>query len=397
MAGMAKLAKLGKTLWKGISYIPKKAHTLQRPFAAPADGKLTIGQKLTNAALKTTEYTAYAGILGATGASAYELYQSTQTDNHKEYEEHSLKTSKYLDATVGGIAGLLLGGPIGALALGAAAYFTPKDLLLGKAPVCIHGGKSITYNELRQEKAAEAKKAQETQKPEQKEEKPEVEEDKKAVEEFCKGLEELEVGQTITVPEIKAESGAITMQVGDQTVELNAGDKITRTEEGFKIIRADAAEKQKEEPTVEETEGTTQEEVQEDAVPPTREEETEPEEQVEQTQEPEEEQTETQTQQEEQVQQQQNQEQQEQESVEQTPPTNNLFGGEINEITKKDVKIENGDCLWNIAKRELQAVNQGKTITNAQILKQVKEFGRLNPNIKNLDLIYPKETLKLSA
>ena len=88
--------------------------------------------------------------------------------------------------------------------------------------------------------------------------------------------------------------------------------------------------------------------------------------------------------------------------VQQTPPSDNLFNGEINEITKASVEIEKGDCLWNIAKRELQAANPGKTITNAQILKQVKEFGRLNPemfgenpSLQKLDLIYPDKQLKL--
>ena len=90
--------------------------------------------------------------------------------------------------------------------------------------------------------------------------------------------------------------------------------------------------------------------------------------------------------------------------VQQTPPSDNLFNGEINEITKASVEIVKGDCLWNIAKRELQAANPGKTITNAQILKQVKEFGRLNPemfgenpSLKKLDLIYPDKQLKLCA
>lgn len=64
------------------------------------------------------------------------------------------------------------------------------------------------------------------------------------------------------------------------------------------------------------------------------------------------------------------------------PPANNIFGGEINEISTKTLKVNiKGDCLWNIAKRELQKANPGKRITNAQILKQVKEFGRINPEI----------------
>ena len=90
--------------------------------------------------------------------------------------------------------------------------------------------------------------------------------------------------------------------------------------------------------------------------------------------------------------------------VQQTPPANNIFGGVINGITKRNITIKEGDCLWNIAKRDLQAANPGKTITNAQILKQVKEFGRLNPemfgenpSMNKLDLIFPDKQLKLSA
>lgn len=346
MAGIGKLVKL---LGKGISYLPKKAHALQKPFVAPAGGKLSIGKKLANAALKTTNVASAVGIFGGCGLGVYELYKAKNAQTHSEAEEHILKSSKYVDATAGGLVGLLLGGPIGALALGAAAYFSQKDIALGKLPACEHNGKSISVNELRQQKAAEAKQAQETQEPEKKEEKPEVDEDKKAVEEFCKGLENLEVGQTITVPEIKAESGAITMQAGDQKVELSPRDKITRTEEGFEITKAAAQEDDKKEEVKQ----------QEDEKP------------VEETP--------------------------QQEQQQQPPAATNLFGGEINGITKKDVKIEKGDCLWNIAKRELQAVNPGKTITNAQILKQVKEFGRLNPNIKDLDLIYPEDNLKLTA
>lgn len=370
---MAGIGKLAKVLWKSISYLPKKAHALQKPFVAPAGGKLSIGKKLANAALKTTNVASCIGMFGATGLAGYELYKAYNSQTHSEEEEHLLKTSKYIDAAAGCAVGLLLGGPIGALALGAAAYFTPKDILLGKLTACKHGGKEITVNELRQQKATEVKQAAETEKPEQKEETPEVDEDKKAVEEFCKKLENLEVGQTLTVPEIKAESGALTMQAGDQKVELKPGDKITRTEEGFTITRADATENDKKEEVEEKQQQETQQEQVEEQGQVQQQEETEQEEHVQQ------------------------QEEQQPETVQQTPPANNLFGGEINEITKKDVKIEKGDCLWNIAKRELQAVNQGKTITNAQILKQVKEFGRLNPNIKNLDLIYPEDNLKLTA
>lgn len=61
---------------------------------------------------------------------------------------------------------------------------------------------------------------------------------------------------------------------------------------------------------------------------------------------------------------------------------NNIFGGSLNEISIKEYNVVKGDCLWNIAKHELQKANPGKTITNGHILAQVKEFIRLNPQIK---------------
>ncbi|MCM1009431.1 MAG: LysM peptidoglycan-binding domain-containing protein [Fusobacterium sp.] len=83
--------------------------------------------------------------------------------------------------------------------------------------------------------------------------------------------------------------------------------------------------------------------------------------------------------------------------AQQNPPTNNIFGGALNQVSIKDYKVVKGDCLWNIAKHELQKANPGATITNAHILEQVKEFIRLNPQIKNPDLIYPDQQIKLAA
>lgn len=412
MAGIGKLAKLGKTLLKGVSYLPKKAWQLQKPFEAAAGEKLSTGKKIANCVFKTTQYASTAGIVGATGASIYEAYKADNSDSHKEFEEHSLKLSKYFDTAILGAAGLLLGGPIGALALGAAAYFTPKDIVLGNAPFCKHGGKDVTLNELRKEREQEAAQAAEAQKEtsaadEQKQEKveeektPEVKADEARVNEFCDKLKNLQVGQTITVPELNAESGALTLSAGDQQIELKPGDKITRTAEGLEITRADAQPDQ----TVEETKADEEAApadstatVQTDSIATapiptapadsTATEQTAPTAPAEQPQQP---------------QQPQAPEQEQAQPVPQSAQ-GNLFGGEINGITTQTHEIRKNDCLWNIAKKYLQDANPGKTITNAQILKQVKEFGRLNPEmfgqdptLEKLDLIYPNNNLKLCA
>lgn len=90
-------------------------------------------------------------------------------------------------------------------------------------------------------------------------------------------------------------------------------------------------------------------------------------------------------------------EQQQQAPVQQTPPANNLFGDTLNEISIKQYDVQPKDCLWNIARRELEKANPGKTVTNAHVLQQVKEFIRLNPQIKNPDLIYPNQKIKTAA
>ncbi|MCM1009439.1 MAG: LysM peptidoglycan-binding domain-containing protein [Fusobacterium sp.] len=340
MAGLGKLAKLA---WKGISYLPKKAHALQTPFTAPAGGKLSTGKKIANCIFKTTEVASFTSMFGACGLAAYECYKGATSDTHKESEEHALKCSKYIDAAVGGLAGFILGGPIGALALGTAAYLTKKDLVCGNLPACKHGGKDVTFNELRQQQkqeALQAEKAEEVpeEQPEQvKEETPEVKADKTAVEKFCNELENIQVGQSVTVPELTSETGELTMQVGEQKVQLHPGDKITRTEDGFEITKANQPAEQ-------------QDEFEEPA-----------------------------------------------EQNEEPQVDNNIFGGTINEITTESHDVVKNECLWNIAKHYLQEANPDKTISNGQILAQVKEFIRLNPQIKNPDLIYPEQKIKMCA
>ncbi len=87
---------------------------------------------------------------------------------------------------------------------------------------------------------------------------------------------------------------------------------------------------------------------------------------------------------------------------EETPrPAKDLFDGKIKGITTKTYTVQtwksNKDCLWNIARRQLEAVNPGVQITNGQVLAQVEEFKRLNPGIKNPDIIYPGQEIKMCA
>lgn len=172
---------------------------------------------------------------------------------------------------------------------------------------------------------------------------------------------------------------------------LYIADVATSKGTGAKPVQTDTEE-------VADPEQTSPEEVQEETVTPTPAEEETQEEQVEQTPEQEEETEVPAEQEEQQVQEPEQQEEEEQQpAVEENPPADNLFGGTLNEISIKQYEVQPKDCLWNIAKRELQKANPGKTVTNAHILQQVKEFIRLNPQIKNPDLIYPNQKIKTAA
>ncbi len=72
-----------------------------------------------------------------------------------------------------------------------------------------------------------------------------------------------------------------------------------------------------------------------------------------------------------------------------------LFDGKINGISNETHTVKAGDCLWNIARAALEDANPGVKITNGQVLAQVKEFIKLNPQIKNPDLIYPNQEIKM--
>lgn len=314
MAGVAKLAKLGKTLWKGINYLPKKAKQLQTPFYAPRGGQLSKGQKVANCVLKPLNAAANslpivgaAGFVGGLGTTIYGL----ATDDEDIVLKSFTIALKSGDAILGTALGFIVGGPVGAIAGATYGFLSDKSLLPSAIKLFDKdAGQQFedVINEIRQEIAQSVKNfigLSSTEQEAQPEEQEAVEEDEQVIEE----------------------------EVAEEQVEEKS-DEI-----------------QEEEPAAE------QQDQQQDPQP-----------------------------------------------VQGNPPTTNIFGDEINGITTATHKIVKNDCLWNIAKKYLQDANPGKTITDAQILKQVKEFGRINPEIfgenptlEKLDLIYPENNLKLCA
>ena len=66
--------------------------------------------------------------------------------------------------------------------------------------------------------------------------------------------------------------------------------------------------------------------------------------------------------------------------------------------------IKKGESLWSIAKKELKAKNPNRTIKNSEIVNEIKNIAKLNkdvfgenPSWKSLDLIYSDRQLVLSA
>ena len=361
MAGIAKIlqtvgkgfknvanSKAGKALGKGVNTIftpVKKAHQAQggKNFLDPNGS--TLGY--------------YLGLLGsiATGAgmSAGSLVVSSEAKKHfnddrEKYEKQILVASKLADATVGIVAGLILGGPIGALVLGATAGLVPKDFIYGKERMWSCGETLYTFGDVREKHRTERKDARAQRKAEIEEQKAQkIQQEKQKSQDYLK-----EIGPKVSAFVAQTDSVPVNTAVGDTTLVVPAAslpldsaqvDSVLTDSVSTDSVSTDPSSVPLQEPVVEEPVVPVEESVQ-----------------------------------------------------------TNFWNGELNEIEVESIKVDKGDCLWNIAKRELQKVNQGKRITNAQIVKQVKEFGRLNPELfgenpsyESLDFIKAGVTLKLSA
>lgn len=490
MAGIGRLAKLlvkmgQKNLVRNFSKAPIKTtfKTIGKATIWPIKKVAQVHELYNTNLYKYSSIAAGTACAGSLAAGAYEGYQAEKTGDHKDYEDRSLKASKYIDTALGLLGGFILGGPIGALALGTAAYFTPKDLALGSDSVCKHGGKRITYNELRKLKEQEKQQKAEAEKPKETPEQPKVvtfESNEITQDELIQALKdagiEVQEGDNVTINEntltVKHKDGSEeTAQVKiknapkaaenpseiDQKIleilkaknfEVKEGDKInvdldkneiqvTRGDKTHTIkadLTAIKAEVEAESKPEEKTDSTavkqptpvvpsdstkvntpapvvpsdsTKVNTPTPVVPSDSTKVNSPTPVIPSdstkinTPAPVVPNDSTKI----------NNTAQDPNNAAQNPdtapvaPANNLFNGEINEISKSSIKVDiKGDCLWNIAKRELQAANPGKTITNAQIRKQVIEFGRINPEIygsnpsyKDLDNLQLGQELKLCA
>lgn len=334
---MAGIGKLAKTAWKVISYLPEKAHALQTPFVALAGRQLTKGQKVANCILKPLNFTAkslplvgVAGIIGGTGTAAY-----GNATNDKDIELKGATIAlKSAEAFFGTALGLVVGGPVGAIAGATYALLGDKSLVCSIAKLFDKEEGQAFENDINQQR--------------------------QKMFESVKNF----IGLSSTEQEAQPEEHEAV-------------------EEEEQVVEEQVEEEQVEEkPTEAEEEEQDQEVQEEQSQQPPQEEASEEEAAIEQQGQP-----------------------QDPPPAQGNPPAaNNLFGGEINGITTANHKIVKNDCLWNIAKKYLQDANPGKTITDAQILKQVKEFGRINPEMfgenptpEKLDLIYPENNLKLCA
>ena len=377
MAGMGKLTKLlikgkkflnspamkkvgagAKATGKALIWPFKKVHKLQGYYKNPT----TTGEKIKKGVFKTLEYTSVGliggSIIGMFGGLTTAIYGESKNDPDIQNKGATIFI-KSIDTLAGCVAGLLLGGPIGAIAGAAYGLLSDKTLFTSIAKQfdeeggqhdedIINKTKKEMVNDVKELlgfSTAESPQQQEEQKktgdnPEEKAKKEKGNENSAPVD----SIPAAPPDSTRVVPPLSNDSTLVAPT--DSTLVAQSDTTGIVSQNPTEVVNTQVVDKEEEEEEKEEKD---------DQQP-------------------------------------------------QTPPADNLFNGDIHEITKASVGIVKGDCLWNIAKRELQAANPGKTITNAQILKQVKEFGRLNPemfgenpSLQKLDLIYPDKQLKLCA
>ena len=354
---MKKVGAGAKATGKALIWPFKKVHKLQGYYKNPT----TTGEKIKKGVFKTLEYTSVGliggSIIGMFGGLTTAIYGESKNDPDIQNKGATIFI-KSIDTLAGCVAGLLLGGPIGAIAGAAYGLLSDKTLFTSIAKQfdeeggqhdedIINKTKKEMVNDVKELlgfSTAESPQQQEEQKktgdnPEEKAKKEKGNENSAPVD----SIPAAPPDSTRVVPPLSNDSTLVAPT--DSTLVAQSDTTGIVSQNPTEVVNTQVVDKEEEE----------EKEEKDDQQP-------------------------------------------------QTPPADNLFNGDIHEITKASVGIVKGDCLWNIAKRELQAANPGKTITNAQILKQVKEFGRLNPemfgenpSLQKLDLIYPDKQLKLCA
>ena len=352
---MKKVGAGAKATGKALIWPFKKVHKLQEYYKNPT----TTGEKIKKGVFKTLEYTSVGliggSIIGMFGGLTTAIYGESKNDPDIQNKGATIFI-KSIDTLAGCVAGLLLGGPIGAIAGAAYGLLSDKTLFTSIAKQfdeeggqhdedIINKTKKEMVNDVKELlgfSTAESPQQQEEQKktgdnPEEKAKKEKGNENSAPVD----SIPAAPPDSTRVVPPLSNDSTLVAPT--DSTLVAQSDTTGIVSQNPTEVVNTQVVDKEEEK------------EEKDDQQP-------------------------------------------------QTPPADNLFNGDIHEITKASVGIVKGDCLWNIAKRELQAANPGKTITNAQILKQVKEFGRLNPemfgenpSLQKLDLIYPDKQLKLCA
>ena len=352
---MKKVGAGAKATGKALIWPFKKVHKLQEYYKNPT----TTGEKIKKGVFKTLEYTSVGliggSVIGMFGGLTTAIYGESKNDPDIQNKGATIFI-KSIDTLAGCVAGLLLGGPIGAIAGAAYGLLSDKTLFTSIAKQfdeeggqhdedIINKTKKEMVNDVKELlgfSTAESPQQQEEQKktgdnPEEKAKKEKGNENSAPVD----SIPAAPPDSTRVVPPLSNDSTLVAPT--DSTLVAQSDTTGIVSQNPTEVVNTQVVDKEEEK------------EEKDDQQP-------------------------------------------------QTPPADNLFNGDIHEITKASVGIVKGDCLWNIAKRELQAANPGKTITNAQILKQVKEFGRLNPemfgenpSLQKLDLIYPDKQLKLCA
>ncbi len=243
MAGLGKVLKVAQKAYKVISAPSRKLNQLQTPFTGK---NLSTGKKLANCILKPLNFTTDATIilsgLGGAGALATALYADL-TDNYELRDKYLSIGAKGGDVLFSSLGGLLIGGPIGAIAGVVAALSTDKSCMskIAEAVGDEEVAKAIetTTAQMRQEIKNEVKELfGMTTSNETNNEKIEVANTEVASNVMQELIKKMKPGEEIVINKLAGMEMTLETSNGKK-IPLKNGDLIRKEKDGYKIIPAE--------------------------------------------------------------------------------------------------------------------------------------------------------------
>ena len=347
--------KIGKKALGVVTYLPNKAwglnNSIFNAMKIKPDAQLHLAEGMV------------LGSMATVGTASVILVANAQND--EKHHKRQLFASQLFDTGMAALAGLFLGGPIGAVAAGTSAYVAKKDFMFGLMDKLTHD--ENYFQKLRNYYKEQDAKKSETTVDDNNEPAPADPAEVAARDTVPTApADTAEVAARDTVPAAPADTAEVAARDTVPTAPADTAEVAAR--DTVPAAPADTAEVAARD-TVPAAPADTTEVAARDTVQTEPVDETET---VDKTKTPDETKT----------------------SDETNPPVSG---------TKTHI-IKKGESLWSIAKKELKAKNPNRTIKNSEIVNEIKNIAKLNkdvfgenPSWKSLDLIYPDRQLVLSA